>query len=77
MLKSKIKFITDCELNALIVKPNICRKTEVNTEDIVRKLNNGTLAKRAEDEEIAKDEAFIAAAFRFSNFYNYLIIILF
>jgi len=40
------------------------RKTEVNTEDIVRKLNNGTLAKRAEDEEIAKDEAFIAAAFR-------------
>ena len=65
------------DLRIMIVKRIICRKTEVNTEDIVRKLNNGTLAKRAEDEEIAKDEAFIAAAFRFSNFYNYLIIILF
>ena len=31
----------------------------------MNKLNNGRLAKRAEDEEIAKDEAFIAAAFRF------------
>ena len=40
------------------------RKTEINTEEIVNKLNNGRLAKRAEDEEIAKDEAFIAAAFR-------------
>ena len=42
----------------------MCRKTEINTEEIVNKLNNGRLAKRAEDEEIAKDEAFIAAAFR-------------
>ena len=63
------------DLRIMIVKHIICRKTEVNTEDIVMKLNNGTLAKRAEDEEIAKDEAFIAAAFRFSNFYNYLLII--
>ena len=31
----------------------------------MNKLNNGRLAKRAEDEEIAKDEAFIAAAFRY------------
>merc|ERR1719400_2138217 len=30
----------------------------------LKKLNRGRLAKRAEDEEIAKDEAFIAAAFR-------------
>merc|ERR1712130_1005468 len=32
--------------------------------EIVNKLHGGRLAKRAEDEEIAKDEAFIAAAFR-------------
>ena len=46
------------------------RKTEINTEEIVNKLNNGRLAKRAEDEEIAKDEAFIAAAFRCVSLYS-------
>jgi len=41
------------------------KKTEINIDDMMDQMNSGQIAKRVEEEdEIAKDEAFIAAAFR-------------
>jgi len=41
------------------------KKTEINIDEMMDQMNSGQIAKRVEEEdEIAKDEAFIAAAFR-------------
>jgi len=41
------------------------KKTEINIDEMMVQMNSGQIAKRVEEEdEIAKDEAFIAAAFR-------------